>query len=79
MKNCTLPLCRDSRGRISFTETGERRLDYRPWLNFLSVFSSDRNLWRNISLNLVVGESVNDIGDVAAVITVLAIYSSSAF
>ena len=65
MKEHTLSLCRDARGRISFSQNRERQFDYRPWLNFIGIFAADRSLWRKVCHCIVVGESTDSIGDVA--------------
>ena len=65
MKEHTMSLCRDARGRISFSQNRERQFDYRPWLNFISMFAADRCLWRKLSHCIVVGESIDSVGDVA--------------
>ena len=65
IKDLTDPLCRDGRGRVSFVQTGERRFNFRPWLNFVGMFAADRSLWRTITRCICQRESMNLIGDVA--------------
>ena len=65
MGQVTLPLCRDGRGRICYNQMKEKRFDFRPWLNFVEMFSGDRSLWRKITSCIVRNKSVHETGDLA--------------